>query len=264
MSWSTSIGGEIALKTLAGTGTLGERTSDFVEATRQFLGTDFVRRIALHRRLSYDGVETGIGLALPSLLAALADLASRPLGAGILACSVARQYPGALETIRNGIGGERQDVAAAYGWGYMAYLVGADSYAAACADIARVSKLGDQETKLLVGLVGWVLMSHLRLEQRRLDLSASRLADLLRCSCEGNLEDARGRSAPVGTLLFVHHRDASAKPTRTTRRRSGEGDPCVIHAWPRTIGIPSRGSTGTMLRSLPRSFRRRRTIRTGC
>lgn len=232
MSWSTSIGGEIALKTLAGTGTLGERTSDFVEATRQFLGTDFVRRIALHRRLSCDGVETGIGLALPFLLAALATLASRPLGAGILACSVARQYPGALETIRNGIGGERQDVAAAYGWGYMAYLVGADSYAAACADIARVSKLGDQETKLLVGLVGWVLMSHLRLEQRRLDLSASRLADLLRCSCEGNLEDARGRSAPVGTLLFAHHRDASARPTRTTRPRIGVSDPCVIHAFP--------------------------------
>ena len=52
MSWSTSIGGEIAPKTLAGTGTLGERTSDIVENTRQFFGTDLVRRIALHRRLS--------------------------------------------------------------------------------------------------------------------------------------------------------------------------------------------------------------------
>ena len=264
MSWSTSIGGEIALKTVVGTGMLGERTSDFVEDTRQFFGTDLVRRIALHRQLSCDGVETAIGLALPSLLAALANLASRPLGAGILACSVARQYPGTLETIRNGIGSERQDVAAAYGWGYMEYLVGADPFAAVCTDIARVSKLDDQETKLLVGLVGWVLMSHLRLEQRRLDLSASGLADVLRCSCDGSLQGARGRSAPVGTLLFVHHRNASAKPTRAARRRSGEGDPCVIHAWPRTIGIPSCGSTGTMLKPLPRSFRRRRTIRTGC
>jgi hypothetical protein len=264
MSWSTSIGGEIAPKTLAGTATLGEGTSDIVEDTRHFFGTDHVRRIALHRRLSCDGVETGIDLALPSLLTALANLASRPLGAGILACSVARQYPGTLETTRNGIGSERQDVAAAYGWGYMEYLVGADPFAAACTDIARVSKLGDQETKLLVGLVGWVLMSHLRLEQWRLDLSASGLADLLRCSCDGNLQEARGRSAPAGTLLFVHHRDASAKPTRPTRRRSGEGDPCVIQAWPRTIGIPSCGSTGTMLKPLPRSFRRRRTIRTSC
>ena len=264
MSWSTSIGGEIVPKALAGTGTFGERTSDIVANTRQFFGTDLVRRIALHRRLSCNAVETGIGLALPSLLAALANLASRPLGAGILACSVARQYPATLETIRTGTGSESQDVAAAYGWGYMEYLVGADPFAAACTDIARVSKLGDQETKLLVGLVGWVLMSHLWLEQRRLDLSASGLADLLRCSCDGNLQDARGRSAPVGTLLFVHHRDASAKPTRTTRRRSGEGDPCVIHAWPRTTGIPSYGSTDTMLKPSPRRFRRRRTIRTGC
>jgi hypothetical protein len=232
MSRNTPIKGDIALKTLAGTGTLGESTSNVAEHTRQFFGTDIVRRIALHCRLSCDGVETGIDLALPSLLATLANLASRPLGAGILSCSVTRQYPGTLETIRNGIGSERQDVAAAYGWGYMEYLVGADPFAAVCADIARVSEFGDEATKLLVGLVGWVLMSHLRLEQRRLDLSASGLADLLRCSCRGNLEDARIRSAPVGTLLFVPDRDASARPTRITRRRSGEGDSCVIHAFP--------------------------------
>jgi hypothetical protein len=232
MSWSTSIGGEISLKKLAATGTLGERTSNIVENIRQFFGTDLVRRIALHHRLSSEAVETGINLALPSLLAPLTNLASRPLGAGMLACSVARQYPGTLETIRNLIGSERQDVAAAYGWGYMEYLVGADPFAAVCTDIARVSKFGDEETKLLVGLVGWVLMSHLRLEQRRLDLSASGLADLLRCSGGGNLEDARSRSAPVGTLLFVHHRDASGRPRRITRAKSGQGDSCVIHAFP--------------------------------
>jgi len=232
MSWSRSIGGEIAPKTLAGLGTLGERTSDIAANTRKFFSTDIMWRIALHRRLSYEAVETGIDLALLSLLAGLTKFASRPLGAGMLACSVARQYSSTVETISNGIGSERQDVAAAYGWGYMEYLVGAGPFAAVCADTARVSKFGDQEAKLLVGLVGWVLMSHLRLEQRRLDLSASALAELLRCSCDGKPEDARSRSAPVGTLLLVHHRDASARPTRITRRRSGERDPCVVHAFP--------------------------------
>ena len=177
-------------------------------------------------------------MALPSLLATLANLASRPLGAGILSCSVTRQYPGTLETIRNGIGSERQDVAAAYGWGYMEYLVGADVFAAVCTDIARVSQFGDEATKLLVGLVGWVLMSHLRLAQQRLDLSASALADLLRCSCDGNLEDARRRSAPVGTLLFIPRRVASARVTRITRRRSGEGDSCEIYAFPGRTASP--------------------------
>jgi hypothetical protein len=231
MSRSTSTGGEIGTTTLAGSGTLGQRTNDIVETTRQFFDPDIVRRIAHHRRLSSDAVKRGIGLALPSLLAALANLASRPLGAGILACSVARQYPATLESIRNGIGSERQGVAAAYGWGYIEYLVGAHAFSAVCTDITRSTKLGDQETKLLVGLVGWVLMSHLRLEQRRLDLSASGLADLLRCSCGGQLEDTRSRSAPVGTLLFAH-RNASARPTRNTRPRIGLGDPCVIHAFP--------------------------------
>ena len=230
MRRNTPIDGEIALKALAGTGTRGE-WSNVIENTRQLFGTDIVRRIALHRRLSCYGVEAGIDLALPSLIATLADLASRPLGAGILSCSVARQYPSTLETIRNGIDTEGQDVAAAYGWGYMEYLVGADPFATVCTEVARVSQFSDEATKLLVGLVGWVLMSHLRLEQQRLDWSASGLADLLRCSCGENLEEARRRSAPVRTLLFVPHRDASARQTRI-RRRSGEGDSCVIHVFP--------------------------------
>jgi hypothetical protein len=231
MSLSTSIGDTLA-NTLADTGTPCQ-TSDVVGNIRQFFGRRLARRIALHRRLSCDAVETGIRLALPSLLAALANLTSRPLGAGILACAVARQYPASLKSIRNGVGSERQDVSAAYGWGYIEYLIGADAFAAVWTGIARVSQLGDEEAKLLVGLVGWALLTELRVEQRRLDLSASDLADLLRRSRGGDLEDARSRSAPVGTLLFVHRRSASTRPTRITRQRSGEGDACVVHAFPR-------------------------------
>jgi len=225
MSLSTSVG-----DTLAGTGTLCGRTSGIVENIRQFFGKYLTRRIALHRRLTCEAVETGIGLALPSLLAALANLASRPLGAGVLACSIVRQYPATLDTIRNGIGSESQDVAAAYGWGCMEYLVGADAFAVVWTDIARKSQLGDEEAKLLVGLVGWALLSQLRVEQRRLELSASDLAGLLRCSCDGELEETRDPSAPLGTLLFVHRR---ARQTRPPRRRSGECHPCVIHAFSR-------------------------------
>jgi len=228
MSWSTFISA-----TRAGTGTLGGTTSDIVENIQQFFCKPVARRIALHRRLSCEAVETGIGLALPSLLGALANLASRPLGASILACSVARQYPATLDSIRDSIGSESQDVAAAYGWGYMEYLVGADAFAGLWTNIARASPLGDEEAKLLVGLVGWALMAQLRMEQRRLVLSASDLAHLLRCACGGDLEDIRSRSAPAGTLLFVHRRDADARATRTTRRRGGEANPCAIHAFPR-------------------------------
>jgi hypothetical protein len=194
MSLGASIDGEIARRRLAGTSKLGERSNDIVECTRQFFTVELVRRIALHRRLSCEAVERGIGLALPALLAALANLTSRPLGAGILACAVARQYPATLETIRNGIGSESQDVAAAYGSGYVEYLVGTNEFAAVCTDIALVSRLADQETKLLVGLVGWILMSQLRLQQRQKDLSAAGLAQLLRCSCGTHPDGERGNS----------------------------------------------------------------------
>ena len=210
MSWSAPIRDGSARRALSGTDALVEGSSDIVDDTRQFFTADLVRRIALHRRLSCNSVERGIGLALPILLAALANLAARPLGAGILACSVARQYPATLETIRNGIGSESQDVAAAYGSGYISHLVGADAFAAVCTDIARASRLGDQETKLLVGLVGWILMSKLRLEQRRQDLSPSGLACLLGCKCDKNSQGVRGRQgwypAPVGIRLPGHVR----------------------------------------------------------
>jgi hypothetical protein len=194
MSGSIVIGEEVAGGGLSASAPFVERSSDIVEDTRRFFTANLVRRIALHRQLNCDAVEQGIGLALPALLEALADLASRPLGAGILACSVARQYPATPETIRNGIGSESQDVAAAYGSGYVEYLVGTNEFAAVCTDIALVSRLADQETKLLVGLVGWILMSQLRLQQRQKDLSAAGLAQLLRCSCGTHPDGERGNS----------------------------------------------------------------------
>jgi hypothetical protein len=210
MSGSMSIGEEVAGGGTSSVGSFVEASSDVVDDTRRFFTANLVRRIALHRRLSCDAVEQAIGLALPALLEALADLASRPLGAGILACSVARQYPATPETIRNGIGSESQDVAAAYGSGYMAYLVGEPAFARTCADIAWASGLDERETKLLVGLVGWILMSRLRLEQRRRYLSPAGLAHLLRGSCSRPPEGVGGttvrRTARAATEVPSHVR----------------------------------------------------------
>jgi len=53
--------------------------------------------------------------------------------------------------------------------------------------------------------VGWILMSQLRLEQRRQDLSPSGLAYLLRRNCRKTSEGVRGREgwrpAPAATGL---------------------------------------------------------------
>jgi hypothetical protein len=209
MSESMVIGEEVAGGGISSVGPFVEASSDIVEDTRRFFTANLVRRIALHRRLSCDAVEQAIGLALPALAEALADLASRPLGAGILACSVARQYPATPATIRNGIGSESQDVAAAYGSGYMAYLVGEPAFARACAEIGWASRLDDQETKLLVGLVGWILTSRLRLEQRRQHLSPAGLAQLLHGSCSRHGEGVGGRTrctAHAATEVSSHPR----------------------------------------------------------
>ena len=186
---------DIGEETAAGGRSAVEESSDIIEDTRRFFTVSLVARIARHRRLSRDAVELAIGLALPALCEALADLAARPLGAGILACAVARQYPATPETIRNGIGSEAQDVAAAYGSGYMAYLVGEPAFARACTAIGHASGLDVQEAKLLVGLVGWILASRLRLEQRRRQLSPAGLAALLAGTCSTTIKGVGGRRA---------------------------------------------------------------------
>ena len=80
------------------------------------------------------------------------------------------------------------------GSGYMAYLVGEPAFARACAEIGWASRLDEQETKLLVGLVGWILMSRLRLEQRQRRLRPAGLAQLLRGSCSRHREGVGGRT----------------------------------------------------------------------
>jgi hypothetical protein len=182
--------------TLFDGGTPIDGPSNIVAGTRRFFTGDLVGRIALHRRLNRDSVDRAVTLAQPFLLAALANLASRPKGARSLAYSVARQYPATLDTIRNGIGSESQDVAAAYGSGYIAHLLGTAAFATVCADVARLSSLSDQEAKLLVGLVGWILMSQVRVEQRRQDLSPPGLAHLLHRNCN---DPAEGIPAHFGT-----------------------------------------------------------------
>jgi hypothetical protein len=191
MDCIATIGEEIA----AGALCAREESSEIIEDTRRFFTASIVARIAHHRRLSCDAVEQAIELALPALREALAHLAARPLGAGILACAVARQYPATPETIRNGIGSESQDVAAAYGSGYMAYLVGEPTFAHACAAIGGASRLNQQETRLLVGLVGWILVSRLRLEQRRRQLNPAGLARLLAGKAVMHREGVGGRVA---------------------------------------------------------------------
>src|SRR5262249_47450236 len=113
----------------------------------------------------------------------------------ILACAVARQYPATPETIGNGIGSEAQDVAAAYGSGYIAYLIGEPTFARACAAIGGASRLGQQGTRLLVGPVGRILVSRLRLEQRRRRLSPTGLARLLAEKAITHREGVGGRLA---------------------------------------------------------------------
>jgi hypothetical protein len=167
---------------------------------RRFFSSDLIRRIALYRCLSSDSVDRGVALALPFLLVALAKLASQPNGARTLAGFVARQYPATLETIRTGIGCERQDVAGAYGSGYMAHLVGEGAFTAVCTNVARFSPLSDQESRLLVGLVGWVLMSQLRAEQRRQDLHPSGLASLLERGAANGSEPVCSRSSAHSRL----------------------------------------------------------------
>jgi hypothetical protein len=181
MSWSTRIRRKVVHEKPASVHNPGTGDS-IVDGARQFFTTQTVGAIARHRGLSFSSVDRGITAALPVLLAALAETASRPKGMCELTQSLARQYPATLGTIQSGIGSERQDVAAGYGSGYIEHLVGAMAFANVCTSIGRASGLSNQESKLLAGLVGWIIMGNLRIEQRCQQFSPSGLSHLLRRS----------------------------------------------------------------------------------
>jgi hypothetical protein len=158
MSWSTRIRRKAVHEKPASVRNPGTGDS-IVDGARQFFTTQTVGAIARHRGLSFSSVDRGITAALPGLLAALAETASRPKGMCELTHSLVRQYPATLGTIQSDIGSERQDVAAGYGSGYIEHLVGAAAFANVCTSIGRVSGLSDQESKLLAGLVGRIVMA---------------------------------------------------------------------------------------------------------
>jgi hypothetical protein len=175
-------------ETLWGTprrGAHSDGSGDVLDKARRFFTPDVTRRIASHRRLTRSSMNRAIDSTLPLLLTALADLAAQPQGARKLSRSLARQYPATLATVRNGIGCESQDVAAIYGAGYIEHLIGAEAFAGVRENIVRSAGLRTEEAKLLVGLVGWILMSQLRMEQRQFALNPTGLSYLLHCSRSG-------------------------------------------------------------------------------
>ena len=205
MSWSTAVRDGIARRALPGTDALVEGSSDIVDDTRRFFTTDLVRRIALHRRLSCDSVERGSiwpchcccrhwPILLPGHWAPafwharLRDSILRPSRPSETA-SAAR-----ARTSRRPM-----DRATCRTWS--ARIIRCRLHR-----IARTCRLADQEAKLLVGLVGWILMSQLRLEQRRQELSPSGLAYLPACNC-GKSSEAFA-SGSVGALRRLEQASA--------------------------------------------------------
>jgi hypothetical protein len=151
---------------------------NIVSLVTQFLTPDMIGRIASSIGIDRNTAERAVGAAIPALLAGLTKIAARPDGARQLSNVLAQQPAGALDNLRNAIGGSG-DVAVAESGSSLASLLGGGTMGAIAGAIGRFAGLGDGASKSLLGLVGGAVIGSLAKAQRSEGLDANGLAAML-------------------------------------------------------------------------------------
>jgi hypothetical protein len=153
--------------------------TNLVSLIVQFLTPEMIAKLASAFGLDRTLAQKAIGAAVPSLLAALAGVASKPEGSARLSNAVAQQQPGALENLRNMIGGSGQTALAESGSTLLSTLLGGNVANGLSGAIGKFAGIGEGASKSLLGALAPVALGVLGQQQRSAGLDASGLASLL-------------------------------------------------------------------------------------
>jgi hypothetical protein len=221
--------------------------TNLIALITQFLTPDMIARIASGLGLDRSLAQKGIGAAIPALLAGLAGAASRPDGARQLSNVLAQQAPGALDNLRNAIGGSAQSGLVDSGWNLWSTLLGGGTMNALAAAVGKFAGIGDGASKSLLGVLGPAVMGVLGQEQRIAGLDASGLAALL-ASQKGQIAAAipsglANQLSGVGLLDAVNEgaRSSAAAASAAVNRIGSASDRTVARA--SQAAAAARGNT---------------------
>jgi len=153
--------------------------TNLVSEITNVLGPTMVSRISSGLGLDKTATQKAIAAAVPSLLAALISLVSKPQGATKLRDAVSRQEPGALSSLASVIGQSGQKTLIDNGSSALSSLLGGNTVNGLSRALGQYAGIGDSGSKSLMGLLGPVALGVLGNEQRTNRLDNSGLAELL-------------------------------------------------------------------------------------
>ena len=153
--------------------------TNFISTITQVLSSNLITRIASSLGLDKTVAEKALQAGIPSLLAALTSLVSKPGGAAALNGAIARQEPGVLSNLVSVIGGSAQKSLIDNGASTLTSLLGGTTTSALTNAVSKYAGIGDSNSKSLMGLLAPVVMGVLGQQQRTSGLDATGLARLL-------------------------------------------------------------------------------------
>ena len=176
--------------------------TNLISTITQVLSSNLITRIASSLGLDKTVAEKALQAGIPSLLAALTSLVSKPGGVAALNGAIARQEPGVLSNLVSVIGGSAQKSLIDNGASTLTSLLGGTTTSALTNAIGRYAGIGDGDSKSLLGLLGPVVMGVLGQQQRASGLDATGLASLL-----ASQKDNIVRALPAGFSKYLGKTD---------------------------------------------------------
>jgi hypothetical protein len=167
--------------------------TNLVSVVMQLLTPDMIAKIASALGLDRSVAQKAIGGVVPTLLAALADVASTPNGSRQLSSTLAQQQLGSLENLKSLIGGSDQNTLAETGSSMLSGLIGRGALDTMAQSVGKFAGVDASSGKSIVGMLGPVVLGALGQQQRSAGLDASGLASLL-----GSQKDQIAAAIPSG------------------------------------------------------------------
>ena len=152
---------------------------NIVSAVMNYLTPDLIAKIASALGLDRSLAQKAIGAAVPSVLAGLTGLGSKPEGARQLANAIGKQDTGLLQGFAAMLGGAKQGDLISGGTSALSGLLGGGALGSLTGAIAKFSGIGEGASKSLLGLLGPIVLGQLGKEKASGNLDANGLASLL-------------------------------------------------------------------------------------
>jgi len=152
--------------------------ANLVSYVMQLLTPDMIGRMAAALGLNRDDAQTGIGAAVPALLAAFSSAAAKPGGAQNLVDSVKRQS-GVLDNLAGMIGGGGQSSLIEKGTGMLGSLLGGQDQSALAGAIGKYAGLGQNASSSLLGMLAPLVMGAIGKQIGTGNLDANSVTGLL-------------------------------------------------------------------------------------